>query len=114
MTSTLISTPLDSRALSADQSRERLSDLARTKASSKSQNAAKVNEAAIDFEAHFISQMLENMFATIDVKESLGGDDSQEIYRSLLVDEYGKAISRAGGIGIADHVKREILRLQEV
>jgi hypothetical protein len=29
------------------------------------------------------------------------------------VDEYGKAFARAGGIGIADAVLREILKMQE-
>ena len=114
MTSPLISNPVDSDMFSINQASNRLSTIGRAKTLGKSLNEAKVNEAAVDFEAQFISQMLENMFATVDTKESLGGDDSQEIYRSLLVDQYGKAISKAGGIGVADHVKREILRLQEV
>jgi len=33
--------------------------------------------------------------------------------RSLLVDEYAKEMTRAGGIGIADAVTREILKVQE-
>ncbi|MFM9891155.1 MAG: rod-binding protein [Rickettsiales bacterium] len=114
MSNSIISNPVDSDMFSINQASNRIGNLGRGKAISKSQNEAKVNEAAADFEAQFISQMLENMFATVDTKESLGGDDSQEIYRSMLVDQYGKAISKAGGIGIADHVKREILRLQEV
>jgi len=31
----------------------------------------------------------------------------------MMVQEYGKAIARSGGVGIADAVQREILRLQE-
>jgi hypothetical protein len=30
-----------------------------------------------------------------------------------LVEEYGKSIARAGGIGLSDTIQREILRLQE-
>lgn len=69
--------------------------------------------AAEDFEAVFLSQMLAPMFATIKTDALMGGGPAEDIYRSLLVEEYGKAISRAGGIGIADQVQREILALQE-
>ena len=31
----------------------------------------------------------------------------------MMVQEYGKAIARSGGIGIADSVQREILKMQE-
>lgn len=74
---------------------------------------AKVEEAAQDFEAQFLSQMLENMYSTVEVNPDFGGGQGEEIYRSLLVNEYGKLIARTGGIGVADHVKKELLRLQE-
>ncbi len=74
----------------------------------------KVGQIAEQFEAQFISQMLENMFSTVDSKNALGGGEAEEYYRDMLVDEYGKVIARAGGIGVADHVKREMLRMQEV
>lgn len=73
----------------------------------------KMNEVASQFEAQFISQMLENMFSTVDTHGYLGGGDAEEMYRSMMVDEYGKIIARSGGIGVADHVKREMLRMQE-
>jgi hypothetical protein len=31
-----------------------------------------------------------------------------------LVEEYGKSIARAGGIGLSDVIQREILKLQEI
>jgi Rod binding domain-containing protein len=74
----------------------------------------KIDQVAREFEAQFISQMLENMFSTVDTKSGLGGSDEEEFYRDMMVDEYGKIISRSGGVGVADHVKREMLRLQEV
>lgn len=77
-------------------------------------SAEKIDQVARDFEAQFISQMLENMFSTVDTKSALGGSDEEEFYRSMMTDEYGKIISRSGGIGVADHVKREMLRMQEV
>lgn len=71
-------------------------------------------KAAQDFEAFFLSQMTGYMFAGIRSDGPFGGGQAETIYRSLLNNEYGKAISRAGGIGIADVVQREILKLQEI
>jgi Rod binding domain-containing protein len=69
---------------------------------------------ANDFEAQFISQMLGNMFSTVDSKEALGGSETEEVYDSMLVDEYGKLLARTGGIGVADQVKRMMIKQQEV
>ena len=80
----------------------------------KTMSPEKIDAAANEFEAQFISQMLENMFATSPVNEELGGGEGEEMFRSLMVDEYGKLIARSGGIGVADHVKRELIKLQEV
>ncbi len=76
-------------------------------------NMAKIDKTAQEFEAQFIAQMLENMFSTVETNPVLGGGEGEEMYRSLMVDEYGKLLARSGGIGVADHVKREMLRLQE-
>ena len=73
-----------------------------------------VRETAEQFEAVFLSQMLTPMFETVGTDGLFGGGPGEQIYRSLMVEEYGKAIARSGGIGIADQVEREILKLQEV
>ena len=71
-------------------------------------------EIANDFEAVFLSQMLQPMFEGIKPEAPFGGGNSEAMWRSMQIEEYGKAITRAGGIGIADNVFREILKLQEV
>jgi Rod binding domain-containing protein len=71
-------------------------------------------KAAQDFEAMFIAQMLKPMFQSLSTEGMFGGGKGEEAYRSLLVEEYGKAIANAGGVGIADQVKAEMLKLQEV
>jgi flagellar protein FlgJ len=76
--------------------------------------AEKLDSVAQDFEAQFVSQMLSNMFSTVDPSESLGGSDTEEVYQSMLVNEYGKIIARTGGVGIADQVKHMMLQQQEV
>ncbi len=73
-----------------------------------------VRRAAEEFEAVFIAQMLAPMFEGLETDELFGGGPGEDIYRSILVEEYGKSIARAGGIGLSDIIQREILRLQEV
>ncbi len=77
-------------------------------------SAESARRAAKEFEAVFVAQMLAPIFASIKSDGPFGGGPAEDTYRTMLVDEYGKAIARAGGFGIADAVEREILRLQEV
>lgn len=69
--------------------------------------------AAQEFEAVFISQMLEHMVAGLPTDGLFGGGSAERVYRSLLVNEYGRNIARAGGFGIADRLMADILRMQE-
>ena len=69
--------------------------------------------AAQDFEAQFISTMTQSMFAGLKTDGPFGGGQGEEMFRSLLVDQYGTQIARSGGIGIADTIYSEILKLQE-
>jgi len=75
---------------------------------------AAAREAAEQFESVFLAQMMAPMFEGLGEDELFGGGPSTKIYRSMMVQEYGKAIARTGGVGIADAVEREILKLQEL
>lgn len=68
---------------------------------------------AVEFEAVFLSQMLEQMFTGTEVEEPFGGGSAEQTWKSLMNQEYGRAVARSGGVGIADHVYREMLRMQE-
>ena len=59
-------------------------------------------------------EMLAPVFKDMETEGLFGGGSGEEIYRSMMVQEYGKAIARAGGIGIADSVQAEILKMQEM
>ena len=71
-------------------------------------------EAAEAFEAMVIAQMLAPMFATLPTDGPFGGGHAEGVYRSMMVDEIGKTVAGSGGIGLADSVHAEILKLQEV
>ncbi|MBB3263639.1 Rod binding domain-containing protein [Azospirillum sp. OGB3] len=74
---------------------------------------AKIRQSANEFESVFVSQMLGHMFDGIEVDQTFGGGHAEEMFRSMLTNEYGKQVSRSGGFGIADQVYRELLRAQE-
>jgi hypothetical protein len=42
-----------------------------------------------------------------------GGGEGESVFRSFLLDEYGKMVAKTQGIGVADAVQRELLHLQE-
>ncbi|HZT89965.1 MAG TPA: rod-binding protein [Stellaceae bacterium] len=73
-----------------------------------------VHAAAQEFEAFFLSQAMQSMFAGVETNSLFGGGQSESVYRSLLLQEYGKVAARSGGLGIADAVQRQILKTQEV
>ena len=74
---------------------------------------AQARKAAEDVEAFFLSQVFETMFTGIKTNGPFGGGQGEKVFRSMLVQEYGKAATKAGGFGLADEVQREILSLQE-
>ena len=71
------------------------------------------HKVSTDFEAVFLSQMLQPMFQGTEAEEPFGGGSSEEMWRSLQLDEYGKALAQSGGIGLADQVMRQMLQAQE-
>ena len=71
-----------------------------------------IEKTAKDFEATFLAQMFNHMFEGTDVAAPFGGGPGEEVWRSVLTDAMAKSVTRAGGVGIADSVRREMLRLQ--
>ena len=78
-----------------------------------SADKAKAEAAAQDFEAFFLSRMMESMFEGVSTDGMFGGGEAEKIYRSLLLDEYGKEMAKLGTVGLKDYVMDAILKLQE-
>lgn len=74
---------------------------------------AQARKAAEDFESVFLGTLLEGMITGLNTDMPGGGGKSEKMYRSMLAGEYAKEISANGGLGIAEHVYREILAVQE-
>lgn len=76
-------------------------------------NEDAIKKTAMEFEAMYLSQMLRPMFESIETDGPFGGGSAEKMWKSLQIDEYGKAVSNAGGVGIADAVMREMIMMQE-
>lgn len=70
-------------------------------------------KVAEEFESFFLSQMMGLMFQGLGTDPMFGGGPGEQVFQSLMVQEYATVISRNGGVGLSDAVTREILRLQE-
>lgn len=62
-----------------------------------------------DFESLFVSQMMEPMFGDSVGADAFGSEDTDEIYKGLMVKEYGKLIVKSGGIGIASNIYNQLM-----
>ncbi|MEA1676578.1 rod-binding protein [Nitrospirillum sp. BR 11163] len=74
---------------------------------------AAIEKAAKEFESVFISQMLQHMWEGVKVDENFGGGHAEEMFRGMMIEEQAKAITKGGGLGIADEIKKEMMRMQE-
>ena len=77
-------------------------------------NAAAAVKSAKEFESVFISQFLGSMFSGISTDGPTGGGEGEEMFRSLMIDQYGKSMQERGGFGLADAVQRQLLKHQEI
>jgi flagellar protein FlgJ len=75
--------------------------------------AEQAHQVGMEFEQMFLAQMLQPIFDTIASDGVFGGGAGARLFRSFQVDEYAKAVTRSGGIGIADAVARHLISLQE-
>lgn len=97
-----------SSATSATQSAQTSSLL-----NAKGKSPEQIKEAAQDFEAFFLSQMLKPMFDTVQTDDMFGGGQGEEMWKSLMVDEYAKQIAKSGGVGVAEQVMQVMIQAQE-
>lgn len=74
---------------------------------------AKAKDAAQTFESVVLQTMMQQMMTSTGEDGPLGGGAAGGAWRGLLVQDYAETMSKAGGIGIASSVYRDILALQE-
>ena len=75
---------------------------------------AAARQTAQEFESVFLNTMLSQMFSGLGKETPFGGgSQAEDTYRSMLTETYADEMSASGGIGLADHVLRDIIALQE-
>lgn len=105
---------MDSLTPGIHSSVESLQSSAKAPKFSKDMSPNAVRERAEEFEAFFLSQVLNTMFKGIKTDGPFGGGHGEAVYRELQMQEFGKVIAARGGVGIADSIVRQLLNTQEV
>jgi len=72
----------------------------------------RMRETAERFEASFLSQMLKPMFEGLSTEAPFGGGEAEGTWRSFLIDAMAEQTVKAGGIGLADTVVAEMVKMQ--
>jgi Rod binding domain-containing protein len=71
-----------------------------------------IKQTAQKFESSFLSVMMQQMFEGVDTAAPFGGGPGEAMFKSFMTDAMANQMTKAGGIGIADSVSREMLKLQ--
>lgn len=74
----------------------------------------KLHKQAVDLEGVFLNTLMKEMFSSIDTSEaSFGGGFAEETWRGMQAEQFASAIAEKGGVGLADQLMSDLLRLQE-
>ncbi len=71
-----------------------------------------IAKTAQDFEASFLSVMLQSMFQGVKQEEPFGGGQGEDMFKSFMSEAMAKQMAKAGGVGLAKSVQSEMLKLQ--
>lgn len=71
-----------------------------------------MREVAREFEAVFISEMVKPMFEGIETDEIFGGGKGEEIFRGMMIQEYGKTVADRDATGIQTQVMNKLIEMQ--
>jgi peptidoglycan hydrolase FlgJ len=73
-------------------------------------DAASAKKVAREFEAMFVGLMLKSMRQTVGEDKLTGGGRGEEVFRSLLDQQYADIAAQGGGIGLAKSIEKELTR----
>ena len=74
----------------------------------------RARQAAEEFEAIFLSQLMKNMSTGLKADSTFGGGFAEDLYQDVLNEKIGEQIAKTGGIGISDAIFKELIKEQEV
>lgn len=77
------------------------------------QNLEVMRRTAEAFEASFLSQMMKPMFEGLSTEAPFGGGAGEAAWRGFLVDAMAQQTVKVGGVGLADSVLAQMIKMQE-
>jgi flagellar protein FlgJ len=87
---------------------------AATELKKKSSSADKNNQAAKkvarEFESLMVNEMIKSMRATTGKDPLTSGGRGEEIYQSMLDQEYAQAIANQGTVGLARYIEQQLIK----
>lgn len=108
--------PIGARPLPAAGDTQTARDTAMTnklQAMGRGVSPEKAKEVGREFEAMFLSQMLQPMFETVKTDGMFGGGHGEDSFKGFLVDEYAKSMARQGSLGIADMISKQVMEYSQ-
>lgn len=74
---------------------------------------ARMRDTAESFEASFLAQMLKPMFEGLSTDGPFGGGEAESTWRGFMIEAMAKQTVKAGGVGLADQVVAQMMKMQE-
>ncbi|MGD0586036.1 MAG: rod-binding protein [Oryzomonas sp.] len=71
-----------------------------------------IHKVSQDFEALFAGMMMKSMRATVGKDKLTGGGHGEEVFRSMLDQEYAAAAAKRNSLGLAPMIEKDIIRQQ--
>lgn len=108
--------PIGARPLPAAGDTQTARDEAMTRklqAMNRGVSPEKAKEVGREFEAMFLSQMLQPMFESVKTDGMFGGGHGEDSFKGFLVDEYAKSMARQGNLGIADMISKQVMEYSQ-
>ncbi|GFE59507.1 flagellar rod-binding protein FlgJ [Geobacter sp. AOG2] len=101
----------DTDTAAAEKARQLQRQTAGGKAGGMSEQQLKqAHKVSQDFEALFVGMMMKSMRATVGKDKLINGGHGEEVYRSLLDQEYATAAAKQGSLGLAPIIEKDIIR----
>jgi flagellar protein FlgJ len=69
---------------------------------------------AQELEGVFLNTLMKEMFSSLHTDQaSMGGGFGEDTWRGMQAEQMANAVSEAGGIGLADSIMGDLLKIQE-
>ena len=77
-------------------------------------NIGHLRQQAQELEGMFLNTLMKEMFSSLKTDEKSGGGGfAEETWRGMQAEQMSDAVSKAGGIGLADSILSDLLAVQE-